>query len=168
MSHTNRISTMAKQQQGVALFTALVFLIVITLLSLTAMRATTLELKMATNEQSFARALESAQSAIDSLFLLDNFNVNAAGFVTCYNRPNDASCNINNTLATTNTFGPDTNKLRIVQGDVSTFACRVCETSSISFDGVTYRIESAYDNTAAGGARADIAQGFMRLIAKQQ
>lgn len=55
------------RQHGAALATALFFLVVVTLLGLTAMRVGTLELRLALNEESRVAALQAAQSLLDGL-----------------------------------------------------------------------------------------------------
>lgn len=57
-------------QRGVALATALIFLVVITMLGLVAVRSSTTELRLAHNEQIRVEALETAQAVVDSV--LDN------------------------------------------------------------------------------------------------
>lgn len=70
----------SKQQQGSALFVALMFLVVITLLSITAMRSSTLELSMASNEQSYRIGADSVQSAVDRVIGLNE----RANTTACY------------------------------------------------------------------------------------
>lgn len=54
-------------QRGVALATALVFLVILTLLGVFAMRASTTELRLARNEQARIEALETAQAVVDAV-----------------------------------------------------------------------------------------------------
>lgn len=71
-------------QKGAALFVALVFLVVITLISITAMRSSTLELLMATNEQGQRIALESVQSASTAVINSNNITIGSKGEVSCF------------------------------------------------------------------------------------
>ena len=75
-----------RSEQGAALATALVFLIVLTLLGLTVMRLSITELKMSSNEQSRFLAREQAQSVVDAI-LSDNNNLPVragTGYSLCY------------------------------------------------------------------------------------
>lgn len=63
-SHAQGIPT---RQNGIALATALIFLVIITLLGLVAVRSSTTELRLAHNEQIRVEALEAAQAVVDSV-----------------------------------------------------------------------------------------------------
>lgn len=54
-------------QSGIALATALIFLVVITLLGLVAVRSSTIELQLASNAQSGVEALQTAQAVVDAV-----------------------------------------------------------------------------------------------------
>lgn len=63
-----RLSDVARRgERGAALATALIFLVIITLLGLAAMRVGQINLRLALNEESRVTALESAQSLLDSV-----------------------------------------------------------------------------------------------------
>lgn len=72
-------------QRGAALIVALLLLIVITVLSITAMRTSTMQLRMAVNHQERTQAVQTAQAAIDAaLGNLANFPVaGGAGYALC-------------------------------------------------------------------------------------
>ena len=55
------------RQQGIALATALIFLVVITILGLVAVRSSTTELRLASNEQIRIESLQVAQAIVDSV-----------------------------------------------------------------------------------------------------
>ncbi len=57
-----------RQQQGVVLVTALVFLVILTLLGITAMSTNTLDERMASNSQDLNRAFQAAESGITKAF----------------------------------------------------------------------------------------------------
>lgn len=60
MTHTKQ----AQKQQGVALITGLIFMVILTLLAVAAMRTTTLEERMAGNARNRDLAFQAAESAI--------------------------------------------------------------------------------------------------------
>jgi type IV pilus assembly protein PilX len=65
----NNISVGIKNQQnGAALITALVFLVILTMLALGSMNTSTLEEKMAANSQEINRAFQTAESGLEVAF----------------------------------------------------------------------------------------------------
>jgi len=59
---------MPRQQQGVVLVTALVFLVILTLLGITSMSTNTLEERMAANSQDINRAFQTAETGVVQAF----------------------------------------------------------------------------------------------------
>ncbi|MFN2301843.1 MAG: PilX N-terminal domain-containing pilus assembly protein, partial [Gammaproteobacteria bacterium] len=57
----------ANRQRGAALITALIFLVIITMLSLTAMRSSMMELRQASNDETRVAAFESAMAVLDAV-----------------------------------------------------------------------------------------------------
>lgn len=168
---------MLNKERGAALLTALAFLIIITLLSINAIRTSTLELTMAGNEQTSAEALQSAQSAIDALITPASFPVTPS-YVGCYNYTDgtteaaDCTPGAFHTLPAAITglshapVSNNTNKVKIRLDSDGSFVCRACESSASLFDGAVFTIESKYDNTDNRGGRAEIDEGFLMLIPK--
>ena len=64
-----------KNQSGAALFTALIFLLILTLIGLTALREGGLSERMSTNAQISSIAFNAAESAIDRYVAEYNYNV---------------------------------------------------------------------------------------------
>ena len=89
-----QISRSVAGQQGVVLITALVFLVVLSMLGITMMSTNTLEERMAANMQDYNRAFQSAESAIvlaenqvvyggrRAIDTADNMNVSSYGNLT--------------------------------------------------------------------------------------
>lgn len=158
------ILTLPHQQRGVALFMALIMLVIITLLSISTMRSSIMELRIAGNYQQQATAVESAQSAIDASFDLDNFPVIGEGYTICYNV---TGCDQTiTTMPDTASYKAATNQLTITQTNEGTVSCRACESSSALFDGASFTISSTYNNTANNGGRAEINAGYVMLVPK--
>lgn len=63
-----KIRLPVKSQQGVVLITGLVFLVILTLLGITALSTNTLEERMAANSQDINRAFQAAESGISVAF----------------------------------------------------------------------------------------------------
>ena len=72
-------------QRGAALITALIFLIIITMLSLSSMRSSTMELRQATNDEIRTTAFQNAQALVDAV--LDTPSampvIGGVGYRTC-------------------------------------------------------------------------------------
>lgn len=60
--------TQLHRQNGAALITALVFLVIMTMLALTSMSTNTLEEKMAANSQEINRAFQTAETGLEQVF----------------------------------------------------------------------------------------------------
>lgn len=70
-----------KTQQGVVLITALVFLVILTLLGITSMSTNTLEERMAANSQEMNRVFQAAESGLETAFLdANSFGGTTDGF----------------------------------------------------------------------------------------
>ncbi|MCK5640751.1 MAG: hypothetical protein KAJ19_08135 [Gammaproteobacteria bacterium] len=151
--------TQSFAQTGAALFTALVFLVIITLLSLSSMRTSTMELRMASNDQEHTRAIQIAQAAVDTVLVGNNFLVTSVGSTTCFNV---GGCDTNNDL-TTAPFSANYHKVEITLQSIGSFKCRSCASSGSLFQGAAFDIDSNYNETAVGGGRANVVQGLVVL-----
>jgi hypothetical protein len=152
-------------QRGAALVTGLVLLVVITLLTITAMRASTLELRMASNEQERTGAFESAQSTVEAV-LTDpsNFPVTGTiGFRLC--TTNVEGCDRDIILPD----GPFTeDNAAIVTRLAPDIAPppRGLETSSDKFAAAFFSVDGQFDASGAGGGTANVVQGYLVLVPK--
>lgn len=76
-------------QRGAVLVTALVFLVILTLLGITSMSTNTLEERMAGNSQDANRAFQAAESGLSAAFNSDEaFAGTTEGYTTKYTEPN--------------------------------------------------------------------------------
>lgn len=70
-------ATPGKSQAGAALITALVLLVILTMLGLSSMSTNTMEERMAANSQEMNRAFQAAESGLDLAYAdVDSFNLN--------------------------------------------------------------------------------------------
>lgn len=154
-----------RHQNGAALVTAMLFLIVITLLSITGMRSSTLELRMASNEESRVQALENAQAAVDAVVNnLNNFPVaGTAGYTIC---ANTTGCNASAaTDLTAAPFDAAENTVVITRvGSDSLPPPRGLETSATAVSVSIFTIDSTVDRSASAGGRVRLVQGLARLV----
>ena len=79
-----RLSPRFKSQRGVALAVALILLVVLTLLALSGVRLSTMELRMSLNDELRVTAYEQAQSLVDvTIRQFSNTPVLSPGTVIC-------------------------------------------------------------------------------------
>lgn len=169
-----------RKENGAALFVALVFLVVITLISINAMRSSTLELKMASNEQEHAKAVQSAQSAIAAAIESDNIIATNDGDITCFNTPpTNSGITCDRGPYTLSGSGYDSKNFLAVEM-IGTGSCppgiansvrggssvRATSGGTTSSGTCAYMtIDSKYDATATGGGLAEIVEGHVILLA---
>ena len=170
MNNTSNIS-MGKQE-GAALFMALMFLIIITMLSLSAMRSSIMELRMAGNEEEQMYAVQRAQAAIDAT-VTDSSNTPVIGGIddtTCL--PDASGC----TRHTLSLSGATNLQDDIEAGhlDIQVRRIRPLEraaprtigTSASVFSYATFEVRGEYDALDAGRGSARVHEGVMVLISK--
>ncbi len=84
-----RLINRADNQRGAVLVTALVFLVIMTLLGITAMSTNTLEERMAGNSQDINRAFQAAESGLRSAFSSDTAFAGTTAGYTISEQDND-------------------------------------------------------------------------------
>lgn len=161
------------RQSGAALALALFLLVVITLLGITAMRASQLSLKLSANEESRVDANESAQSIVDALLASTaNFPVKATADtqVSCYTGGSSLgalfSCsNATLTPPATNS-GKFTGHSYIEVYRESVNGSPLVTANAVSTEGSSYRLQFArfritagYNRAAEGRGVAEVQQG---------
>ncbi len=166
-------------QRGVALVAALIFLVMITLIAVTMMRSSTLELLMASNQQQHTVAVQAAQSAADTVTAGTGIVVTNVGDVMCFGAtaltPTGVTCTSTTGLtgtgisSTASYVGVSIDKIGPCPRTVSNSArggssLRAGASSSSSGSCAYLSVGSIYDDTGAGGGRANIVEGDVRLI----
>lgn len=167
-----------QRQTGAVLITALIFLVILTLISVAAMRASTLGLRMAGNEQEQRRALQSTQSAVVGTLAQAPLQVAAVGTTNCYRFDSSTSipgdCNVTTTLNPGT--GYDAHNLVKVKLNVLGICPRNVgnsETGTFSLytDGSTgagscgyFTIDSSYNAIAERGGAAAITVGYIQAL----
>lgn len=168
-------------QRGVALATALIFLVVITLLGLVAMRTSTTELRLARNEQVRMEAMQTAQSVVDKVLAdSDNFPltmdpdtphcfVSGGGDVQAVCPPEQAQLTLS---------GPDQPLPPLFQKGIHAEVRRLPPdraplpggllTSMAKFSGAAFAVRGQYSRGQAGQGAADIEQGVIKLVPRQE
>jgi len=143
-----------RQQSGAALLVALSFLVVITLISLSAMRSSTTELRLASNNEEQIAALQVAQAAIDNAVSdPDNFVVTGT------------SGTLNSQITISGLTEFTHASMSLTEGS-TTLPPRGLGVSADKFQATQFDISAQYDNVSAGRGHATIGQGLVLLIPK--
>lgn len=161
-----------RRQGGVALAIALIFLVVITLVGLVAMRSSVVELRLAQNTQFEIEATQKAQAVIDAVVAeAENFSVGLQpGESSCYNSGSDAptDCDQSGKPDLLNQGKP------LFQTGVYVEVRRLPParvplpaptlTSLDKFSAASFAVRGQYNQAEAGLGAADIEQGVIRIV----
>ena len=164
--------TPGNRQRGAILVVALMFLIAITLLTLSSMRATNIGLYMAQNEESRIAAEQAAQALADAIvanpsatpvYGMQGFTACTAGQVDCdrYDLPVgdpvlEAAIASDHISARVERVGP-----------IFRPPPRVVESSIDKFTSAGFRVTTTYDRMDEGLGRQQVSQGVLVLVPKQ-
>ncbi len=170
---------MKRQQQGAALATALLILIVLTLLGLAAMRGSRLELKLSQNAESRVNARQSAQAIADGITQIEASLAisNGSAYRACYlpGSGNAQPDSVPFACATPNLAAPSDDALRphtyaLAQREapefLSTATLRGAGNSGRSYDYARFTVIGGYDHSSEGFGAAEVVQGVLKLHAK--
>lgn len=164
--------TTGRKQRGAALFMALIFLIIITLISLSAMRSSIMELRMANNSEQEAQAAQRAQAVIDAT-IANTANTPVIGGVdetTCL--VGKAGCTRSTIVLEdqATTFQDDLNEghIDVVVTRVAPLskpAPRIQGYSLPNYSVATFEVAGTFDGSDDGEGKAEIVEGVLVLIA---
>ncbi len=157
------------RQKGAALFVSLMLLLVITLLSVSALRSSRLELRMAGNQESRLASFMSAQALVDAIVATpENVPViGNPGFRIC--TISEAGCNRNTISFDNGLFASD-----LSAGSLGAVVTRGQEvpiprslsTSVEKFGGVQYTVTASFDRSAENLGRTQVVEGLLVLVPK--
>lgn len=158
--------TNQKKESGTALITALVLLVALTMVALSGIQSTSVQLQISGNDEASVEAYEFSQSVVDAVIETStNFVVGAdAGYTTCLNA--ETGCD-----ATTISLTPAMFAGVGVQAKVELLKIgqspRLANGNSMSqTNGAYFNITGAYDETAAPKyrGRSSVVQGYVMII----
>lgn len=164
-------------QQGMALVTALLVLIAVMLLAVTAIRGATVSLRLSQNEETRVNALETAQGVVDAI-VADETNLPVAegiGYRRCLapaGTTPDFTCDASETAPSLPTLFSGGDYADYVYVEVyraePEFApvVRNAGASEVGFDGALFVVTGGYDRAAEGFSAAEVSQGVLRLQAR--
>jgi Tfp pilus assembly protein PilX len=159
-----RKKTIKTKQKGVALVTALVLLVALTLVALSGIQSTSVQLQISGNDEATVEAYEYAQSVVDAVIENStNFVVGAdIGYTTCLNAGpgcNATSINLTETMFSGVNLQAKVELLKIGQSP------RLVNGNSMSqTNGAYFSIEGQYDETANNRGKSGVVQGYVMII----
>lgn len=159
-------------QHGAILIIALMFLLTITLLTLSSMRSSRIGLFLALNEESRVSAEQAAQALADAIVSTPASTpvVGDSGFTAC--TAGESGCNRNDLPVTNSTLASAvaSNHMHArVERTGAPFQPppRVVATSIDKFSAASFRVTTTFDRAADGLGREQITEGVLVLVPKQ-
>ena len=167
----NRLTTPKRKQQGAILIVALMFLIAITLYTLSSMGSANIGLYLAQNEESRISAEQAAQALADAIVSTPASTpvVGQSGFTAC--TANETGCNRND-LAIVNAVLASQVTANHMQARVERTGSdfqpppRVFDTSIDKFTSATIRVTTTYDRVGEGLGRQQDTERVLVLVPK--
>ena len=155
-----------RNQCGAALFTVLIMLVALTLVCLTSLSSSLMELRMSANDEATVAAFQFAQAGVDATVSDSDNTMKVVGSLSnksCYNASGTAC---DQTIASLPApIGADHD---IVVTRTSDETCpprtRDYASSCARQHAVSFDVDSTYDDTESGRGSAQLAQGYIKLI----
>ena len=148
------------------------FLVVITLYTISSMRSSNIGLFMAQNEESQVTAMQAAQALADVIVASPASTpvVGGTGYTAC--TANETGCNRNdlpvNDPVLANAVANDYIQARVERtGSLFRPPPRVVETSIDKFTSASFRVTTTYDRVDEGLGREQINEGVLVLVPRQ-
>ena len=161
-----------KRQGGAILVVALMFLVAITLYTISSMRSSNIGLFMAQNEESRVAAEQAAQALADAIVASPASTpvVGNTGYTAC--TANETGCNRNDLPVTdpvlASAVANDHMQARVERiGTIFRPPPRVVETSIDKFSSASFRVVTTFDRVEDGLGREQITEGVLVLVPKQ-
>ena len=160
-----------RRQGGAILVVALMFLIAITLYTISSMRSSNIGLFMAQNEESRVTAEQAAQALADAIVASPASTpvVGTTGYTAC--TAGEANCTRNDLPVTDPTLAyavaNDHIRARVERtGTIFRPPPRVVETSIDKFSSASFRVVTTYDRVDEGLGREQVTEGVLVLVPK--
>jgi hypothetical protein len=163
---------MKKRQGGAILVVALMFLVAITLYTISSMRSSNIGLFMAQNEESRVAAEQAAQALADAIVASPASTpvVGNTGYTAC--TAGESGCNRNDLPVTdpvlASAVANDHMRARVERtGTIFRPPPRVVETSIDKFSSASFRVVTTFDRVEDGLGREQVTEGVLVLVPKQ-
>ncbi len=164
---------LCQSQRGVALAVALMILVGVTVVSLTMLTTSMLELVMAGSEEARTTAFQKAQAGIDAVTAdRNNFQVFgnvghkncSSGFASKYG----GTCNATSVTLPSSYDTAGTEMYVRREAPLEQCPPRGMSTSCESYSVATFSMDSRFDATQTRGGRSELVQGYLVLVPKNQ
>jgi hypothetical protein len=159
------------KQGGAILVVALMFLVAITLFTISSMRSSNIGLFMAQNEESRVAATQAAQALADAIVASPASTpvVGKTGYTAC--TTGETGCNRNDLPVTdpilASAIASDHISARVERiGTIFRPPPRVVETSIDKFSSASFRVVTTYDRTDEGLGHEQVTEGVLVLVPK--
>jgi hypothetical protein len=161
-----------QQQQGAILVIALMFLVAITLFTLSSMRSSNIGLHMAQNEESRIAAIQAAQALADVIVANPASTpvVGDTGYIAC--TVGESGCDIDSLPIDDSTLAADVASYHLSArvertGSVFRPPPRVVESSIDKFTSASFTVTTTFDRSDEGLGRQQITEGVLVLVPNQ-
>jgi archaellum component FlaG (FlaF/FlaG flagellin family) len=167
-----QIAQYKSKQSGAVLVIALMFLVAITLLTVSSMRSSKIGLHMAQNEESRIVAEQAAQALADAIVANPGSTpvVGVSGFTVC--TVGEANCNRDDLPVDNSVLAGAVSESHISARVERTGLAfrpppRIVESSVDKFSAASFKVTTTYDRTADGLGRQQVSEGVLVLVPKQ-
>ena len=165
------LQKLPSRQRGTILIIALVFLVAITLLTVSSMRSSKLGLFMALNEESRVTAEQTAQALADAIVATPASTpvVGTTGFTAC--TPGQVGCDRND-LPVTNPLLATAVASNYIKARVERIGTdfrpppRAVESSMDKFSSASFQVVTTYDRVDEGLGQEQVTEGVLVLVPK--
>jgi hypothetical protein len=169
---SRRISTPGHKQRGAILVIALMFLVAITLLTVSSMRSSNIGLHMAQNEESRIAATQAAQALADAIVANPASTpvIGTTGYTAC--TAGQMNCDRNN-LPVDNPILAAGIAANYISARVERTGAefrpppRIVESSIDKFTSASFTVTTTYDRVEDGLGRQQVTEGVLVLVPKQ-
>lgn len=165
------LSTLKQKQGGAILVVALMFLVAITLFTISSMRSSNIGLFMAQNDESRITAEQAAQALADAIVASPASTpvVGTTGYTAC--TAGETGCNRNDLPVNDPTLAyavaSDHIQARVERiGTIFRPPPRVVETSIDKFSSASFRVVTTYDRIEEGLGHEQVTEGVLVLVPK--
>lgn len=164
--------TMPRRQRGAILMIALMFLVAITMFTLSSMRSSNIGLHMAQNEESRVTATQAAQALADAIVANPASTpvIGKTGFTAC--TAGQANCSRTDLPVQDPVLAGEVAEARISARVERTGAefqppPRMVESSVDKFSAASFRVTTTYDRANEGLGSQQVTEGVLVLVPKQ-
>lgn len=169
MTTSRRPSSFSCRQDGVILITSMIILIVMVVLGMASVRISTMELRMANNEEASIAAFQNSHALVDIVAATPTATpvTGLPGFTIC--TPAEAGCDLNNLLFPIGFVGTE-----VAAGTLNARVQRLApalrppprgiESSVDKFSAAVFQVQATYDRADEGRGRSQTTEGLLVLV----